>query len=368
MVPYGMPKKYEIIDELDEAREVIPFVYSITSYGADYPVDSLVKRMNNGDIIVPTFEHEEQLEDNLDAFQREYVWPRPKADRFIESLLLGLPVPGIFLVKEESGRLLVLDGHQRLYSLKCFYNGIINGKEYKLGGVQQRFENCTYKELDVEDRRRLDDSIIHATIIKQEQPSDDMSSVYSIFERLNTGGIALQAQEIRMALYHGPFAALLRNLNTNRDWRKLIGPPSRRLKDIELILRFFALFYQHRKYASPMKDFLNRFMASHKQLNKRPEDEFRSVFENTTSLIHEYLGESAFRPERAVNAALCDSLMVGVATTLDMKRPISKAALASARTNLLNDREFVGSITTGTSQDTKVELRITKAIEQIVQK
>ncbi|MFY9984206.1 MAG: DUF262 domain-containing protein, partial [Chthoniobacterales bacterium] len=157
-----MPEDDEIVDSLDEAAEVIQFTYSITSYGADYPVDSLVKRVAANDIIVPTFEHHEQLPNDLDAFQREYVWTRTKADRFIESLLLGLPVPGIFLVKEPSGRFLVLDGHQRLFTLRAFCNGIIQGREYRLQGVQERFLDKTYADLDVEDRRRIDDSIIHA--------------------------------------------------------------------------------------------------------------------------------------------------------------------------------------------------------------
>ena len=164
-----MPEDDEIVDSLDEATEVIPFTYSITSYGADYPVDSLVKRTNSEDIIVPTFEHHEQLSNDLDAFQREYVWTRVKADRFIESLLLGLPVPGIFLVKEPSGRFLVLDGHQRLFTLRAFCDGVIHGKEYRLEGVQERFKGKTYRELDVEDRRRIDDSIIHATVVRQDQ-------------------------------------------------------------------------------------------------------------------------------------------------------------------------------------------------------
>jgi hypothetical protein len=135
---------------------------------------------------------------------------------------------------------LALDGHQRLYTLQCFYNGVIHGKEYSLSGIQERFNGKTYKQLDVEDRRRLDDSIIHATIMKQDQPSEDLSSIYSIFERLNTGGVSLQPQEIRMALYHGPFSALLRDLNTFKEWRELVGPVSKRLKDIELVLRFYA--------------------------------------------------------------------------------------------------------------------------------
>ncbi len=147
----------EVVDDLDEAAEVMPFTYTITAYGADYPVDSIVKRIGTKDIVVPRFSWNPEEDTAIVGFQREYVWPRPKADRFIESLLLGLPVPGIFLVKEQSGRLLVLDGHQRLYTLQAFCQGIINGKEYRLGDVQERFAGKLYKDLDVEDRRRLDD-------------------------------------------------------------------------------------------------------------------------------------------------------------------------------------------------------------------
>src|SRR5690348_10760279 len=187
------------VDDLDEALEVIPFTYSITSYGADYPVDSIVKRMKAKDIVVPQFDWDESDErSEIVGFQREYVWKRPKADRFIESLLLGLPVPGIFLVKESSGRLLVLDGHQRLYTLRAFYDGVINGVEYNLADVQERFIGKRYRDLDIEDRRRLDDSIIHATVIRQDEPTEDQSSIYVIFERLNTGGVNLQPQEIRV--------------------------------------------------------------------------------------------------------------------------------------------------------------------------
>jgi len=144
----------------DEVSEVIPYTDSITSYGADYPVDSLVKRIEANDIRVPTFRWEPPEETERIGFQREYVWPRTKADRFLESLLLGLPVAGIFLVKEPSGLLLVLDGHQWLFTLSAYYEGIINGQEYRLTNVQDQFEGKGYKYLDMGDRRRIDDSIM----------------------------------------------------------------------------------------------------------------------------------------------------------------------------------------------------------------
>ena len=99
----GEPPEDEPVEDLDEAAEIIPYTYSITSYGADYPVDSLVKRIEAKDIIVPKFSWERPEDTEIVGFQRQYVWPRTKADRFLESLLLGLPVPGIFLVKEPSG-------------------------------------------------------------------------------------------------------------------------------------------------------------------------------------------------------------------------------------------------------------------------
>jgi hypothetical protein len=76
----------DLVDDLDEASEVIPYTYSITAYGADYPVDGVIKRMKSGDIIVPTFTWEPDPESEIVGFQREYVWGRPKADKFIESL------------------------------------------------------------------------------------------------------------------------------------------------------------------------------------------------------------------------------------------------------------------------------------------
>jgi hypothetical protein len=352
------------VEDLDEALEVIPYTYSITAYGADYPVDSIVKRMSTDDIIVPRFSWEPDKKSEIVGFQREYVWPRPKADRFIESLLLGLPVPGIFLVKELTGRLLVLDGHQRLYTLKAYYEGEINEVAYKLEGVQEQFVDKRYRDLDTEDRRRLDDSIIHATVIRQDEPSEDQSSIYLIFERLNSGGVNLQPQEIRVALYHGEFVRVLRKLNDNPAWRKLFGGKSKRLKDMEMILRFFAFYYHEKNYRSPMKNFLNRYMASNRNLTRQSESELAAVFENTTGAIEATIGERAFRPVRAVNAAVIDSVMTGVARRL-AAGPIKKLEqLLEHYDALLVNQEFLEAIQTGTSQEANVQTRLDLATKE----
>jgi Protein of unknown function DUF262 len=362
--PLHADEAEDFVDDLDEASEVIPFTYSITAYGADYPVDGVIKRMESGDIIVPKFSWEPDPESEIVGFQREYVWGRPKADKFVESLLLGLPVPGIFLVKEHSGRFLILDGHQRLFTLKAFYDGIINEVEYRLqDNVQERFVDKRYKDLDVEDRRRLDDSIIHATVIRQDQPTEDQSSIYIIFERLNTGGVNLQPQEIRVALYHGPFVGVLRRLNENADWRTLIGSKVKRLKDMEMILRFFAFYYCSDSYRSPMKDFLNRYMAKNRALKHKDEKELAKTFTAATSLIAKVIGSRAFRPERArVNAAVIDSVMTGMARRL-AKGPVKQSRqLLKAYRSLLKDGAYRDAVETGTSQEAKVKMRLDKAI------
>jgi hypothetical protein len=270
-------------------------------------------------------------------------------------------VPGIFLVKENSGRLLVLDGHQRLYTLKAFYEGVINGIEYKLGDVQDRFVGKRYKDLDIEDRRRLDDSIMHATVIRQDQPSEDQSSIYVIFERLNTGGVNLQPQEIRVALYHGELVRVLRTLNDNVNWRSLFGNKSRRLKDMEMILRFFAFFYYAQAYRSPMKDFLNRYMAKNQALGHQSEKDLAATFNGTVATIAEAIGHRAFRPERALNAAVIDSVMTGIARRLKAGAITKNDDLRRAYEGLLQNREYRDAVETGTSQEAKVTTRLEEA-------
>ncbi len=104
-------------DEAAKDSTVAPVQYDISSYGADYDVEGLVNRLKRKDIKIP-------------EFQRQYIWTIREASKFIESLLLGLPVPAIFLVREKnSNKMSVIDGQQRLKTLEYFYNGVFNPKE-----------------------------------------------------------------------------------------------------------------------------------------------------------------------------------------------------------------------------------------------
>jgi Protein of unknown function DUF262 len=352
----------EDVDDFDETNETVPASFTITSYGADYPVDGLVKRIRQGDIVIPIFDAEPAEGQSAVGFQREFVWRKPQADRFVESLLLGLPVPGIFLVKEANGKHLVLDGHQRLKTLEGFYRELFQGEEFKLVNVQDQWKGKSYTTLASDDRRRLDDSIIHATIVRQDEPSEDLSSIYLIFERLNSGGTLLQPQEIRVALYHGQFATLLSKLNHNAAWRALYGKRSPRLKDIELILRFFALYYRAAQYSRPMKEPLNKFMAYNKNLGKYPEADLVSIFERTVSQILEHIGPSAFRPQRSVNAAVLDSVMVGVADRVSSGQAIADGGgLKAAYQVLMANPQYQRYTTRATADEESVRERLTLA-------
>lgn len=335
-------------------REVAPLGYVISSYGADYTVDGLVKRMREGAVYVP-------------EFQRGFVWDVKDASRFIESLLLGLPVPSIFLSKEaDSGKLLVVDGQQRLLSLRYFYDGIWEPtkREFSLRGVDPTFEGKTYKALRDPDRRRLDDAILHVTVFKQDEPSEDQSGIYQVFERLNSGGKKLTPQEIRSAVHHsGGMRALLYDLNKNTEWRSVYGPEDGRMRDQELVLRFLAFYYEADRYKSPLVNFLNAFMGNHKKLEKARADEMKRLFMDTIHLIRQAIGPSAFRPVRALNAAVFDSVMVGLARRLKSGPVTNTQEFKTKYEELLQNKAFLDACGRGTAGEERVKTRIGLATE-----
>jgi Protein of unknown function DUF262 len=338
----------DIEGDIDDG--VPPVYYSISSYGADYTLDGWVKRLNRGDIVIP-------------RFQRSYVWKIDQASRLIESFLLGLPVPEIFLAKEnETNRLIVIDGQQRLKSLQYFYNGQFPderpGSNHHIpfalsDKVASQFVGKTYETLSASDRRQLDDSIMSATIVRQEAPSkeedNEQTSMYHIFERLNTGGNQLRPQEIRAAIYHGKLNDLLHELNIYDQWQKIFQGKksakspnlSTRMKDQELILRFLALYFELNSYKGAMKDFLSTFMSENRSLDQSYSGfQMRSVFEKTVDLVYASIGEKAFRPRRGLHAAVFDAVMVALAKRLDQNPVQDLVALKAAYEQLVASEEF----------------------------
>lgn len=336
-----------IQDQDDQDEEVAPVKYDISTYGADYTVDGLIKRLQKGDIFIPDF-------------QRDYVWNQSEASRLIESLLLGLPIPGVFLAKEsETNKLLIIDGQQRLKSLQFFYEGFFNPKEhqkskriFKLTKVQKHFEGKTYDTLEENDRIKLDDSIVHATIVKQEAPDNENTSIYHVFERLNNGGKKLTPQEIRTAIYYGLLNDLIEELNNFKDWRDMFGPENPRLKDKELILRFFAVFYRQEQYAKPMVEFLNKFNKGVRNPTEQFITESRQLFKDTITFLKTSVGKTAFRPEGVLSVSVFEAVTVGVARKIKAKGAVPDAEkFIIAHQLLLKDPAFIKSVTSGTSDD-----------------
>jgi hypothetical protein len=283
--------------------------YQTNTFPADFTLEVLHQKWKNGDFVIP-------------SFQRGYVWKQAQASKLIESFLLGLPVPPIFLfASKDDARQLVVDGQQRMKSVFYFFDGIFGEESrdkklvFRLKGLaeQSPYYNKTYVEMSEKDQRRLKNSVLRSFIIQQLDPQDD-TSVYHVFERLNTGGTALSNQEVRNCVYRGVFNETLRELNLHPCWRSLIGSakPDSRQKDIELLLRFASLL-DWENYHKPLKDFMSKSMN---QLNKRPQtqqDEFKALFINTCERAQAALGQKPFHITSGLNTAVYDSMMVGIA-------------------------------------------------------
>ena len=207
--------------EIDDL-ESIPSSYDVITYPADFTLEGLVAKFNKKTMIVP-------------GFQRNFVWNIKQASRLIESFLLGLPVPAIFLFTDgEKNEQLVIDGQQRLKTLVYFFEGFfgeptLSGrrKVFQLTGLNEKspFYNKSYKDLEETNEaafNKLNDSVLRAFVVKQLTPTGN-TSIYHIFERLNTGGTQLVGQEIRNCVYHGPFNELLCELNSMDEWRAVFG-------------------------------------------------------------------------------------------------------------------------------------------------
>lgn len=351
--------EFEREQEEDEA-EASNLQYEINSYGGDFDVDGLVRRFERGDIYWP-------------EFQRNYVWTKKQASRFIESILIGLPIPSLFLYKEEQeNRLFIVDGLQRITTLHAFKHNKFPTKsgtkstKFGLNGLPKdsQFYNKTYEQLEAKDRRTFDDTIIHIQFIEQTAPDNDHSAAFNIFERLNSGGTPLQAQEMRNALYLGSFQKHLSELNKTKIWREIFdGPPHKRGKDIELILRFLALYNWEKNYKNPMKIFLNRFMKRYRNADEDQLNQFCSQFSDTLGRIYEALGNDAFKVGRyrSFSASYYDAFMVAVAGNKNATPEKIKAAYIK----LQNFPHFLELSRSGTTNTNAVKRRI-KMVREVL--
>jgi hypothetical protein len=210
----------------------------------------------------------------------------------------------------------------------------------------------------------LDDSILHAIVVKQDEPEqDNNSSIYLLFERLNTGGSLLHPQEIRACVYHGAFNDLLAELNQDSSWRAIYGPENQRMKDRELILRYFTLFFDIERYEKPMEGALNRYMGANRKLQKQSRQQLVNAFVPMIRMIADALGTTAFRPIRAINAAVFDAVMVGLARRIAIGGPLNPERFRATYAQLLEHPDFKSAYERSTSNEEQVKARLTIATE-----
>lgn len=334
------------VDE-EQDDESVAISYNIATYPSDYTLSGISQMWNDGDISIPNY-------------QREFVWSIKQSSLLIDSFLCGLPVPPVFLYIDEDNKNLVIDGQQRIMSVVFYIEGYFgaestHGKRqvFKLAGLNEKspFYNKKFTELSESDQRKLKQSVLRAVNIKQLNPVGESTSAYHIFERLNTGGTPLKPQEIRNCVFKGGFSDRLKEANTDENWRKLLGKNlfDKHLKDVELLLRVFALTGASNKYEKPMREFLNTAMKVNESGNTVKTNKFFEIFPKVTKLLTDAVGEKPFHLRGKLNVSALDSILC---VLLENFETIKSDTLSSNFKALLVDDDF-NKLTTINTNDSK---------------
>ena len=346
----------EFEDDYDEDSK-IPYeipqeVRKITTQAYDKSVADIVRMIDDKDI-------------RLDPdYQRNYVWDNKKASMLIESIILNVPIPVIYVSQEEDDSWSVIDGLQRLYSLKRFFDG-----KFKLSGLEilSDLNKSDINTLNPKALRMLKNGLLRVIMITHDSNEEIK---YDVFMRLNTGSVHLTEQELRNCLYRGSLNRFLKEVVQNGIWLKLMGlrEPHVRMADRETALRFLAIWKSWdsqtetlKGYKGRMKSFLNTFMSEHKDIKSSESGEWKQVFEDTVNKVYQVYGENAFKrqgldgtTEKTINRAIIDVIMLS-STQHTIEELMNKRELIVNRflekTN--NEIDFKNSIKIGTS-DTKV--------------
>lgn len=344
----------EFIASEEEDLDIDEAPYKIRTQGADLTLELYSQKIQSGEIVIPDF-------------QRKYVWPPKKASKLIESFLLGLPVPQVFLYQEAERRdLLVVDGQQRLLSSHFFLSGFFEDRTtpFRLRGVKSKWEGKAFNDLDEGDKRRLKNYILRATIFEQIDPADS-KSVYEIFERLNTGGMPLTAQEVRNCVNRGNINSFVDQVNKEPSWRALLGrsEPDKRMKDIEMVLRVLALVAGWSGYKPPMKDFISSYMEANTNISTETQERLRGIFVPIVKFIHERISVEAFRLSAGrVNVAVLDSVIVAIAEIgLENLGESFKESLVALKKN----EAYLALVSRATTDEDSLKGRIKMAIEAL---
>lgn len=270
-------------------------------------------------------------------YQRRPRWDAAKQSLLIESFLMNIPVPPVFLYEKDYNSYEVMDGQQRITALRDFYDNRLRLTDLQMW---PELDGRYYHNLPDSLKAGIDRRSITSIVLLKESTADEEEASFlreTVFERLNTGGVALERQEIRNALYRGPFNDLLLRLSQLDTFRQIWGLPRyvenefdtnpallqnslfSKMGDLELVLRFFALRHAD-QYRRGMQGFLDLYMAKAMKFNDEDLAELRADFITTLNVAAEVFGERAFCPfnvrervwETKPQRAFYDAVMVGL--------------------------------------------------------
>jgi hypothetical protein len=340
-----------------ETLAATPGQARLVTQPVDWPVRSILDMEQEGSLCLQP------------DFQRKSVWDEGRQSRLIESILLNVPLPIVYLAEDADGRYSVVDGQQRLTAIVRFLKN-----EYALRGlhVLKALTNKKFLNLERVDQQTIKNGVIRGTVIKKES---DPIIRFEIFERLNTGAVPLNAQELRNCIYRGPFNDLLKRLEEYPDWLKLmqLKEPDSRMWDRELILRFLALHDRYNYYGSSMKRLLNDQMEEKRTATVEQVQRYDLLFKKVVRMAISVFGDKAFnrfatgtesdpngRWEGKINLALFDVVMVCFAQYEERDIVHCADAILEALLRLMtSNTEFERSITYSTSRKDALRTRMT---------
>lgn len=241
----------------------------------DFPLSTIKDMFDDGEIIPQP------------DYQRDFVYDDIKASKLVESALMGIPIPTIYLCEENDGTYSVIDGQQRMTSFVKFLKN-----EFKLKKLEELKElnGLFFKDLDKNVQRTIKNTSLNTIVLTKE--SQDLK--YEIFARLNQGSVALTKQELRNCIFRGPFNNMLENIvDTNKHLTELFINPNNRKKYQGFVLRFFAL-RNFADYGSSIDKTMNAYMAKHQYDDEKSIIEHKKLFTGTIDIIKQILGKDAF--------------------------------------------------------------------------
>lgn len=328
-------------------------------------IDLLVKRLKNNRIELQT------------EFQRKgNLWTIDQQSRLIESLMIRIPLPAFYFDGSEGDKWLIVDGLQRLTTLKNFIvleNFSLSGLEY-----MTQYEGMKFSEIPLFLQSRIEEGQITAYVIK---PGTPFELKFNIFKRINTGGLVLTSQEIRHALHSGAVADFVKNLAESKEFIHAMGAAYKyiktdRMEDREYVNRFIAYYLLIDHYKPDLETFLNTGLLELRKKNHRELEELKENFIGSMLLSSHIFGRYNFRRiemkderRKPINKALFETISVNFAwLTAENRNKLKKrkADFFNAFIGINNEPEFKSSITTGTGSKQSVNLRFNR-VKKIIQ-